>query len=198
MLPNGVDTDYFTLPKNKTPVPGRIVFLGPTYMFPNRDSVDYFLKEIWPSIRKVNRSASLNLIGRSTEDDQTRYNSQPYVTSLGHVDDIRPNLAEACCSIVPLRIGGGTRLKILDSWAMGKAVISTSIGCEGLRAVDEDNILIRDDPKDFADAVVQVISDSKLRSKLGENGRKTVEKYYSWEIVGRNMRGHYWCFCRRF
>ena len=89
------------------------------------------------------------------------------MTALGYLPDIRRPLAEACCCVVPIRIGGGTRLKILDAWAMGKAVVSTSIGCEGLDAVDGENILIRDTPEAIADALLQVLRDARLRSRLG-------------------------------
>jgi len=92
---------------------------------------------------------------------------------------------------VPLRAGGGTRLKILTSWAMGKPVVSTSLGCEGLAAVDGDNILIRDDPRSFADAVRQVLGDPALGRTLGEHGRTTAERLYSWDVIGRQMIGAY-------
>jgi len=128
------------------------------------------------------------------ESDRVRYGNHPGVSCLGHVPDIRPHVAEACCCVVPIRVGGGTRLKILDAWAMGKPVVSTSIGCEGLSAIEGENILIRDTPISFADAVLKVLSDSKLRSQLGENGRRTAEQLYSWDVVGRDMCTYY---CRQ-
>jgi len=94
---------------------------------------------------------------------------------------------DAACYIVPLRVGGGTRLKILDAWAMGKAVVSTSVGCEGLAAEDGQNILIRDDPDGFAHAVRAVLHDGALRQRLGIEGRSTVERLYSWEGIGESM-----------
>jgi len=93
----------------------------------------------------------------------------------------------AACYVVPLRVGGGTRLKILDAWAMGKAVVSTSIGCEGLVAEDGRNILIRDDPDGFAQAVRAVLQDERLRRRLGAEGRRTVERHYAWERIGESM-----------
>ena len=100
-------------------------------------------------------------------------------------------MAEASCFIVPLRIGGGTRLKILNAWAMGKAVVSTSIGCEGLAAEDGRNILIRDDPEGFAAAVTAVLEDAELRERLGGEGRSTVEETYSWDVIGARMNEDY-------
>jgi glycosyltransferase involved in cell wall biosynthesis len=97
----------------------------------------------------------------------------------------------AACHIVPLRAGGGTRIKILNAWAMGKAVVSTSVGCEGLDAVDNDNLLIRDEPAAFAEAVARVLADGALRRRLGSRGRQTVERRYSWDVMGRAMTSAY-------
>jgi glycosyltransferase involved in cell wall biosynthesis len=98
---------------------------------------------------------------------------------------------EAACYVVPLRVGGGTRLKILDAWAMGKAVVSTSVGCEGLDARDGENILVRDDPAEFAAAVRRVLEDDALRARLGEGARRTAEEVYEWEVIGRSMTREY-------
>ncbi|MEO8029747.1 MAG: glycosyltransferase family 4 protein, partial [Gemmatimonadota bacterium] len=113
--------------------------------------------------------------------------ADPGIELTGYVQDVRPYVHDAGCFIVPLRIGGGTRLKILDAWAMGKAVVSTSIGCEGLRAVDGQNILIRDSPKEFAEAVALVLRDAALRQRLGAAARQTVEETYSWEVLSQPM-----------
>ncbi|MEJ7813498.1 MAG: glycosyltransferase family 4 protein [Gemmatimonadaceae bacterium] len=191
VVPNGVDTEYFTPGRADAVVPGRIVFIGGTYFFPNRDAVEYLLREIWPLVRAVRPAATLHLIGRASEADRERYGAHAGVSCLGGVDDIRPHVAEACCSVVPIRIGGGTRIKILDSWSMGKAVVSTSLGCEGLRADDGHNILVRDEPATFADAIVHLIDDAALRDSLGASGRRTVEAVYAWDIAGRDMRAAY-------
>ncbi len=192
VVPNGVDTTYFR-PLDRIPaIAGRLVFVGATHTFPNRDAVEYLLREIWPRVRRAHRQASLSLIGGGRDSDRARHASQSGVTALGHVPDIRPHLAEASCCIVPLRVGGGTRLKILDAWAMGKAIVSTSIGCEGLAAVDGENILIRDEANAFGDAVLQVLDDSELRCRLESNGRETAARLYDWSVVGRSMRSEYW------
>jgi glycosyltransferase involved in cell wall biosynthesis len=192
VVPNGVDTEYFTPTTVSPPVPGRVVFVGSPIAFANRDAFEYLLQDIWPNIRAVYRSASLQLIGRCSESDLARYRSHPGVTCLGHVEDIRPHVAEACCSVVPIRVGGGTRIKILDTWAMGKPVVSTSIGCEGLKTTDGENILICDTPRAFVEAVIELLSNSELRLRLGVNGRKTAEQTYSWDVVGRSLRTYYW------
>jgi glycosyltransferase involved in cell wall biosynthesis len=190
VVPNGTDTDYFQ-PSGDASVAGRVTVVGPTYSFPNRDAVEFLLKDIWPRVRAADRAAALHLIGRGAVADQARYAAAPGVAPLGHVPDIRPALGEARCAVVPIRIGGGTRLKILDAWAMGKAVVSTSIGCEGLDVVDGENILVRDTPEAFAEAVVEVLRDARLRSRLEQNARRTAVETYSWSVVGRRLRAAY-------
>ena len=155
------------------------------------DGVDYLVRDIQPAIRQACPSATLPLVGRTPAEDRLRYVRGPAVACLGFAPDIQPHVAEACCRVVPSRVGGGTRLKILDAWAMGKAVVSTSLGCEGLDAVDGDNILVRDDPGEFARAVVDVLSNTGLRNKLEFNARKTAEQRYSWDLIGARLRGAY-------
>ncbi|HEU4649495.1 MAG TPA: glycosyltransferase family 4 protein [Gemmatimonadales bacterium] len=190
VVPNGVNTEHFR-PSAAAPVEGRVAFLGPTYMFPNRDAVDFFLGEVWERVRGAVPHASLHLIGKNSPEDRARFTSHPAVTCNGYVPDIRPHFADAACSIVPIRVGGGTRLKILDAWAMGKAVVSTTVGCEGLTARDGENILIRDDPAAFADAVVRVLTEPDLRHRLELNARRTAEECFAWRIVGRVLRDSY-------
>ena len=113
------------------------------------------------------------------------------------MEDVRPAIRAAACYVAPIRIGGGTRVKILDAWAMGKAVVSTSIGCEGLEARDGANILIRDDPAAFAEAVRAVLTDTALRKRLGSAARATVEQHYSWEKIGRDLIPSIHRSCRR-
>jgi glycosyltransferase involved in cell wall biosynthesis len=196
VVPNGVDTDYFRPMPEVTPVADRIVFLGPTSQVANRDAVEYLVSDIFPRVRGRHSTASLHLIGDCPETDKMRYNAQPGVACLGHVPDIRPHVAEACCSVVPIRVGGGTRMKILDSWAMGKAVVSTSVGCEGLAAADGENILVEDTPEGLADAVLEILRDGNLRCRLGEAGRQTVQEKYGWRTVGRGLRLAYWRMMR--
>ncbi len=190
VVPNGTDTEYFQ-PNGAETVAGRVVFVGPTHSHPNRDAVEFLLQEIWPTVRAANRATSLRLIGGTAPVDRARYDAVPGVTALGALPDIRPALSEACCCVVPIRIGGGTRLKILDAWAMGKAVVSTSIGCEGLEATDGENILIRDTPDAIAEAVLQVLRDAPLRARLERNGRRQAVEGYSWGLVGRRIRSAY-------
>jgi glycosyltransferase involved in cell wall biosynthesis len=187
VVPNGVDVDFFKPHEGTPPIGGRLVFLGPTYMFPNRDAVEFFLGGIWPRVRDHRPDATLSIIGKNLPGDKALFEKHAGVTCHGYVPDVRPHFAEAECSVVPLRVGGGTRLKILDAWAMGKAIVSTSIGCEGLNTVDGENIIIRDDPAAFAAAVTDVLADANLRHRLGQNGRRTAKEVYAWRVVGQNL-----------
>ncbi len=187
VLPNGVDTEVFT--PGEEPQNG-IVFVGGYTWFPNRDSMEFFVDHISPYLRSAAGSPVVTWVGRAPETIQEAYRSRG-VRLTGYVEDIRPYVQAAACYIVPLRIGGGTRLKILDAWAMGKAVVSTSVGCEGLDARDGENILIRDDPASFAAAVRVVLEDSDLRFRIGANARATAEQQYDWNVIGRKMSTKY-------
>ncbi len=188
VVPNGVDTEEF----QPDSIDGAgLAFVGGIHWFPNLDALEFFCAEILPHLRAATVQVPARWIGSASTEQQRSYRERHGVEVTGYVDDVRPYMREAKCHIVPLRAGGGTRLKILNSWAMGKAVVSTSIGCEGLEAVDGENILIRDDPKDFAQAIVAVFEDDRLRRRLGERGRASVERLYSWEVIGQAMTGTY-------
>jgi glycosyltransferase involved in cell wall biosynthesis len=191
VIPNGVDIQYFIPEEDAVQQEDRVVFVGPTYSFPNRDAVQHLVSDIWPSVLKARKGAALHLVGRQPEQDRIMFASQAGVTCQGHVEDLRPHLAAAKCCVVPIRVGGGTRLKILDAWAMGKAVVSTSIGCEGLDFIDGQNILVRDDPATFSAAVVEILENRELRVRLQEGGRRVAMKKYSWDTIGATLRGAY-------
>ena len=188
VVPNGVDTGEFR--PDSTPGAG-IAFVGGTNTFPNRDALEFFASGVLPHLGASAGPMPITWIGRASPEQRRDYAAQYGIELTGYVEDVRPLLRDAACHIVPLRVGGGTRLKILNSWAMGKPVVSTSIGCEGLAAVDGENILIRDDPKDFARAIAAVLDDGELRRRLGEGGRATAERLYSWDAIGRAMRETY-------
>jgi glycosyltransferase involved in cell wall biosynthesis len=193
VVPNGVDTGFFQ------PGAGReneVVFVGGSNWFPNRDARDHFAADILPWLRALDCSAPIRWVGHASPADRMQLRERYGIEMTGYVDDVRPYLRDAACFIVPLRVGGGTRLKILDAWAMGKAVVSTSVGCEGLAAVDGENILIRDTAQGFAEAVRVVCADQLLRQRLGANARSTVQQMYSWERIGEPMLDAYLSLAR--
>jgi len=184
VVPNGVDPDEFCPDGQEG---SGVAYVGGTTPFPNRDALEFFCDEILPHVRTQLGDLPVRWIGRASPEEQHRYRDRFGVELTGYVDDVRPLMRQAACHIVPLRIGGGTRLKILNSWAMGKPVVSTSVGCEGLHAVDGENILIRDDAKEFANAVRAVLENPALRRRLREGARETVDRLYSWDILGREL-----------
>lgn len=190
VVPNGVDTDVFRPDDGHPSEKEGLVFVGGTTWFPNRDALRFFAEEIQPKLPK-DAVPRVDWVGRSTPEERELYGGCHGITMTGYVEDIRPLVQRAACYIVPIRVGGGTRLKILDAWAMGKAVVSTSAGCEGLATVDGHNILIRDDPATFAEAVTQVSRNPSLRMRLGQNARATAERMYAREVLARKLLDGY-------
>jgi glycosyltransferase involved in cell wall biosynthesis len=189
IAPNGVDIDYFK-PTDERNQAGT-VFVGGTNWFPNRDGLEWFHRDILPELRALGEDGPVTWVGRCTEADKQRFGGPDGVIFTDYVPDVRPFLHQASCFIAPLRVGGGTRLKILDAWACGSAVVSTSRGSEGLETVDGTNILIADEPRPFALAIQRVIKDAALRASLGRAGRETVVRRYSWTSIGRDLSAVY-------
>jgi glycosyltransferase involved in cell wall biosynthesis len=182
-VPTGVDTSYFAPRTQKTAAP-TLVFTGSMDWMPNQDGILWFLDEIYPTIQAQVPNVKLRVVGRkppqSILDACAKY---PGVTATGWVDDIRDYLADSDVCIVPLRVGSGTRLKIFEAMAMGKAIVSTTIGAEGLPVSNQIDIVLADTSADYAAAVLELLhNDSKVR-QIGLAARQLVENRYSWEAV---------------
>lgn len=192
VVPNGVDTNKFRYGKSEDQQKeSGIVFVGGCTWFPNRDALEYFSTDILPLVRELHPDVPVRWVGRAEEATRRHFRREHDIEMTGYVDDIRPLVHQAACYVVPIRVGGGTRLKILDAWAMGKAVVSTSQGCEGLEAQDGENLLIRDSAQTFAAAVDRLLSDADLRRRLGRRARMTAEEVYSWDVIGETMNDAY-------
>lgn len=187
VAPNGVDTEFFSPPPNRPAERNGVVFIGGTEWLPNKDGLDFFCNDILPLLRDALPDLPVTWVGRSSEEEQEQYREQYDITLTGYVDDVRPYIANAHCSVVPLRFGGGTRLKITTAWAMGSAVVSTTVGCEGLATEDGHNILIRDRPDEFALAIVEIVRDHELRDDMEEEARATAVRRYSWDVIAGHM-----------
>lgn len=187
-VPNGVDVETFQPDAQAT---SGIVFVGGTTWFPNLDALEYFARDVLPHVRKTYPDVTVTWVGRASSEERRRFWADHRIRLTGYVDDVRPFVHQGACFVVPLRVGGGTRLKILDAWAMGKAVVSTSIGCEGLAAANGLNIIVANTAIDFARAVCTVLEDDSLRLRLGAMGRATVVDRYSWDTIGSAMRTAY-------
>lgn len=188
VMPNGVDTSYFAPSRAQADID--LVFVGNGSWFPNADGMEFFASRVLPLIRETRPEVRVRWIGRTSPETARRYESLG-IDVPGFVPDLRSEVARARCVVVPLRVGGGTRLKILEAWSLGKAVVSTSIGCEGLRAEPGDNILVADSAQSFAAEVVRLIGDSRLRESLGRRARQTVVQYYDWDTLGVGMKTVY-------
>jgi len=182
-IPTGVDTQVFCA-RGRSQVPHSLVFAGSMDWMPNEDGILFFLQQVFPSIQMAVPEVTLKIVGRHPslrlQETARRYSN---VALTGCVDDVRPHLDEAEVFIVPLRVGSGTRLKIFEAMAMEKAIVSTSLGAEGLPVTHGENILIEDEPASFAAAVIQLLNDSSLRRSLELAGRNLVQSRYSWESV---------------
>lgn len=181
-IPTGVDTVYFTPPPARRARP-EIVFVGSMDWHPNEDAALLFLEAILPSIRKEIPEATFSIVGRNPGARLRARAATDFARVTGTVPDVRPYLAEAAVCVVPLRVGGGTRLKIFEALAMGKAVVSTTVGAEGLPLVDGVHYLRADTPDRFARAVVTLLRDPERRAALGAAGRALVESRHGWARV---------------
>ena len=162
-----------------------ILFTGTISYYPNTEGILWFHKNVWSLIKAKNPDATFCIAGKSPPPEvESLAKSDASITVTGAVDDMRDYYAKAAVVVVPLRVGGGTRLKILEGMAMQKAIVSTSVGAEGIDHTNGIDILLRDTPESFADAVVDVMSDSKLRTGLEVAGRQLVEAKYDWKAVG--------------
>jgi len=187
VISTGVDVDYFQ-PILVPEIADSLVFTGSMDWLPNEDGILYFLDAIFPLIKQQCPKVSLEVVGRSPSRKlQALAEREKSMRLTGWVEDIRPFVARGQVCIVPLRIGGGTRLKIFEAMAMGKAVVSTSVGAEGLPVQHGENILLADTPDDFACSVISLLRDSDRRSQLGAAARALVQEKYSWPKVAESF-----------
>jgi len=187
VISTGVDVDYFQ-PSSMEEIANSLVFTGSMDWLPNEDAILYFVDAILPLIKQECPEVSLEVVGRSPSRKlQALADAEKSIRLTGRVEDIRPFVARGSVCIVPLRIGGGTRLKIFEAMAMNKAVISTSVGAEGLAVRSGENILLADTPNDFAESVISLLRDPKRRQRLGTAARALVQESYSWPRVAESF-----------
>jgi len=187
VVPNGVDERYFA-PLQSAVYPGSMVFTGSMDWRPNQDGVKYFIEEIFPIIRGRIPAATFTVVGRKPPPWLVSLAGRvPGVTVTGTVDDVRPYIAHSMLYVVPLRVGGGSRLKILEAMAMAKVVLSTTVGAEGLAVEEGKHILLRDTPRDFADAACAVLNDPAKFSEYGAAGRALILESYTWDAIAGVM-----------
>jgi glycosyltransferase involved in cell wall biosynthesis len=193
-IPNGVDLAAFqpepAASEARHQEAGLLTFVGLLRYTPNADAVRWFVRDILPLVRRQDPSARFEAVGK-TPSPAVLALAADDVRIVGSVPDVRPFLARASVVVVPLRAGSGTRIKILEALAMGKAVVTTSIGCEGLAVRDGVHLLVADDRESFAAATARLLAVPELRARLGAAGRALVERDYSWSTsVDRLARFH--------
>jgi sugar transferase (PEP-CTERM/EpsH1 system associated) len=187
VTPTGADTEFFH-PRAEKEIPGSLVFTGAMDWLPNEDGISYFAYEIFPLIRLQVPDATLCIVGRKPSGRlQDLASRVPNIQLTGWVEDVRPYVAQRAVYIVPLRIGGGTRLKIFEAMSMAKAVVSTSIGAEGLPVNNGEHLLLADDPASFAESTLRLLGNAWQRAQLGKAARQLVEENYSWASVSKGF-----------
>lgn len=185
VIPNGVDTQYFQ-PRNIQPEPYSMVFTGAMGYVPNNDGIMFFLDKIFPKIKNKIPEAKVYVVGNNPPKMLLKKQSRDVIIT-GFVDDVRPWIDRASVYIVPLNMGSGTRLKVVEAMSMEKPIVSTSIGCEGIEVVNGEHLLVRDEPEAFAEAVVELMHNRALSNRLVENGRDLVKSKYDWNVIGEHI-----------
>jgi polysaccharide biosynthesis protein PslH len=192
VVPNGVDSAYFSslvlpesygVPQSKIRHLASLVFTGTLDFRPNVDAVVWFCEQVLPLIKKEIFHIHLYIVGKSPTREVRRLGEDAAVTVTGYVGDVRPYIAQSKVYVVPIRMGSGTKLKVLEALAMGIPVVSTSLGAEGIAITPGQDILIADDPAEFAAQVVALMNDEPLRKSMSRRGRELMESHYEWQVI---------------
>jgi polysaccharide biosynthesis protein PslH len=184
--PNGVDATHF-VPNLVEPQPDTLIFGGALTYEANFEAMHYFLKDVYPLIKQQRPNVTLRITGSTGKARLSGLALDKSVILTGFVDDVRPVVAGAWVSVAPILSGGGTRLKILESMALGTPVVSTSKGAEGIEAMDGQHLLIADDAESFARRVAELLADRALRDRLTHNARHLVASHYDWTAIGQRF-----------
>jgi glycosyltransferase involved in cell wall biosynthesis len=189
IIPTGVDLDYFSWQAPVDPGPGippTVVFIGSMDWEANIDGVRHFIESVWRRVHAALPQARFMVVGRNPPPSLVNLGrSHPGVTFTGLVDDVRPYVRQAQVAVIPLRVGGGTRIKAFEAMAMGCPVVSTTVGIEGLGVRDGEHFLCRDDSQGQAEAVLRLLTDSALRHGLAQRAREIVERRHGYRVAAR-------------
>jgi len=185
VIPNGVDTDFFAA-GDESPEEYSLVFTGMMGYVPNYDGINYFIDSVLPLIKKEIPGIKIYVVGKNPPESVLNRASESVIVT-GFVDDVRPYVRKSSVFVVPLRMGGGTRLKVLEALSMKKPVVTTSIGCEGIDVKHNEHVLIADEEKEFTDAVIQLLKDRKKAKKLAEAGFELVKTTYEWSAINEKV-----------
>ncbi len=188
IIPTGVDVDYYKPIPNYKVKENSLVFCGSMDWLPNEDAMIFFIQDILPVIKKKISDVSLTVVGRNPSPHLIKIiRENPEIELTGWVEDTRPYIAQCALFIVPIRIGGGTRMKIFEAMAMGKVVVSTSIGAEGLPIDNGKNIVIEDSPIVFAQKINELLLPGNDRISVESNALELVQKNFTWSVVAKRF-----------
>lgn len=188
IVPNGVDVDFFHDGERVVTEPYSLVFAGGMDWFPNRDAIEWLCTELWSQLVADEPRRTLTIIGRSPPAAATALASRdPRVKVLGFVTDVRPHIARAAAYICPIRLGGGTRLKVLDALAMRRPLVATGLSVDGLELVDGTHYVRAETGEQIAQQLRRLDTDSALYAHLQQNGRNHVEQRFSWRFIGEEI-----------
>jgi sugar transferase (PEP-CTERM/EpsH1 system associated) len=186
VIVNGADVDYFT-PRPRPDTAPTVLMLGTMHYYPNIDAAQHFFHTMYPALRSAIPDVQVLIVGHSPPPEIQQLSTLPGVTVTGSVPDVRPYMARSWIMVVPLRLGGGTRLKIVESMAAGLPVVSTTVGAQGLDVRDGEDLMLADDPQEFVRKCVQVLRDPDLRTRMADRGRTLAEQKYSWQRMGERF-----------
>jgi glycosyltransferase involved in cell wall biosynthesis len=191
VIPNGVDTAYFK-PEPEAVEKNRLVWVGGMTGPYNSDAVDFFIQKIWSLVKDKAPGVTVDFAGGGpTQTLRNKASEDPSVQVLGFVPDIRPIVQRASVFIAPIRIGSGTKIKVLNAMAQGKPVVATTTAAEGIDVTPGENILISDDPKEFAEKIVYLLGHERLAREMGTRARELIERRYSWDVIAHDIDGTY-------
>lgn len=192
-VPTGVDAAGFAACRTMKKKPKSLVFLGSMDWMPNIDAMLWFCRDIFPALRHRVPELTLSVVGRNPTAEIKQLAKIAGVEITGTVDDVKPYMGQAEVMIVPLRVGGGTRVKIFEGMAAGLPIVSTRIGAEGLPVRDGENVLLADSPAEIADKISALLENAELRAKMGTNAAQFVTEHYSWESATKKFEE----YCRK-
>lgn len=188
VIPNGVDTEFFSPENEISPNPTSLIFIGGMSWYPNREAMLFFANKVWPDLKKKIPGVSMDVVGESPPQelvDLSAVDENFHVH--GFVDDIKKMYHKSGIYVCPISDGGGTKLKILDALAMGMPIVANEIACEGIDVTDGFNVLFAQTPQEYVNKISELISDASLRQKLRENSRKLILDKYSYEVIGNEL-----------
>ena len=188
VIPNGVDTDFFSASNKVTPDPYYLVFIGGMSWYPNREAMLFFARQVWPLLKEKIPGIHMHVVGEAPPEELhelAKVDDNYHVH--GFVDDVKSIFYQAGIYVCPISDGGGTKLKILDALAMGKPIVAHRIACEGIDVIDGTNVLFAEAPEEYVYNIKKLIEDQTLMEELGVNNRKLILEKYSYRVIGGDL-----------